>query len=72
MFAINYLHMLALRLRKDDSGAVATEYAFLVAFIAIVAAIGMVILGTELRDFFTAIGTALGNAGTNLPTVSGT
>ena len=40
MYALTYLQSLALRLRKDKSGAVATEYAFLIAFIAIVAAIG--------------------------------
>ena len=72
MYAINYLHALALRLRSDKSGAVATEYAFLVAFIAIVAAIGMVLLGENLSTFFTNIGVALGNAGTALPSIPGT
>ena len=38
MYALAYLQTLALRLRKDESDAVATEYAFLIAFIAIVAA----------------------------------
>ena len=28
MYALTYLQTLALRLRKDKSGAVATEYAF--------------------------------------------
>ena len=55
------------RLRKDESGAVATEYAFLIAFIAIVAAIGMVLLGHNLALFFEAIGDALAGAGTNIP-----
>ncbi len=67
MYGLAYLQSLALRLRKDKFGAVATEYAFLIAFIAIVAALGMVLLGENLRDFFTAIGTALTNMSSNLP-----
>ena len=72
MYALNYIQSIARRLRKDESGAVATEYAFLVAFIAIVAALGMVLLGENLSSFFTNIGIALGNAGTALPTIPGT
>ncbi len=67
MFALTYLQTLALRLRKDQSGAVATEYAFLSAFIAIVAALGMTLLGTNLSVFFNDIGLALQNAGDNIP-----
>lgn len=59
MYALTYLQILALRLRRDDSGAVATEYAFLVAFIAIVAATGMTLLGTNLSAFFNDIGDAI-------------
>ena len=47
---------MALRLGKDKAGAVATEYAFLVAFIAIVAALGMVLPGENLSAFFNDIG----------------
>jgi len=67
MYALTYLQLMALRLRKDKSGAVATEYAFLIAFIAIVAAIGMVLLGQNLSAFFNAIGVALQNMANNLP-----
>ncbi len=67
MYALTYLQLMALRLRKDKSGAVATEYAFLIAFIAIVAAIGMALLGQNLSAFFNAIGVALQNVVTNLP-----
>ena len=70
MIALTYLHSLAMRLRKDQSGAVATEYAFLIAFIAIVAALGMVLLGQNLSAFFNDIGLALTNAGSNIPTIS--
>ena len=70
MIALTHLHSLAMRLRKDQSGAVATEYAFLIAFIAIVAALGMVLLGQNLSAFFNDIGLALTNAGANIPTIS--
>ena len=67
MYVLTYLQSLALRLRKDKSGAVATEYAFLIAFIAIVAALGMVLLGENLSAFFNDIGMALDNAGAAIP-----
>jgi len=67
MRAFTYLQLMALRLRKDKFGAVATEYAFLIAFIAIVAAIGMTLLGQNLSAFFNAIGTALQDMAANLP-----
>ena len=38
MRAFTCIQSLALRLRKDEAGAIATEYAFLAAFIVIVAA----------------------------------
>ncbi len=69
MLTFTYLQSMALRLRKDKSGAVATEYAFLIAFIAIVAAIGMALLGQNLSAFFNAIGVALQNAGDAIPTL---
>ncbi len=71
MYSLTYLQLLALRLKKDKSGAVATEYAFLIAFIAIVAAIGMVLLGTNLSAFFNDIGEALANAGDAIPPLPG-
>ncbi len=67
MYGLAYLQSLALRLRKVKSGAVATEYAFLIAFIAIVAATGMTLLGENLSAFFNDIGTALTNMSSNLP-----
>ena len=69
MYALTYLQLLALRLRKDKSGAVATEYAFLIAFIAIVAALGMTLLGENLSAFFNDIGVALDNAGAAIPSI---
>ena len=69
MLTFTYLQLMTLRLRKDKSGAVATEYAFLIAFIAIVAAIGMTLLGQNLSAFFNAIGVSLQNAGAAIPTL---
>ena len=71
MYALTYLKLMALRFGKDKAGAVATEYAFLIAFIAIVAAVGMVLLGTNLSTFFNDIGVALSGAGDNLPDFPG-
>ena len=67
MHALIHLKPICLRFAKSSSGAVATEYAFLITFIAIVAAIGMVLLGENLSAFFNDIGTALGNFSANLP-----
>lgn len=50
------------RLNRESRGAVATEYAFLIAFVVIVAALGMVILGTELNEYFAKIGNAVGTS----------
>ena len=52
---------------QDETGAVATEYAFLIAFIAIVAATGMTLLGENLSIFFNDIGSALTNISGDLP-----
>ena len=67
MRAFSYFQILAFRLAKSKSGAVATEYAFLIAFIAIVCAAGMVLLGENLSAFFNDIGVALANAGDAIP-----
>ena len=67
MYLLTYAQIMLRRLARNTSGAVATEYAFLIAFIAIVAAIGMVLLGENLSLFFNEIGAALAGAGTNIP-----
>ena len=59
------------RFATKKSGAVAVEYAFLAAFVAIVAAVGMVLVGPELQEFFVDTGDAVLDAGsgnfTNIP-----
>lgn len=67
MRAFTYVQSLALRLRKDDSGAVATEYTYLTAFIAIVAAMGMLLFAENLSAFFNDIEAALASMLANLP-----
>ena len=67
MFVLSQFKSLVLRLHRNEFGAVATEYAFLIAFIAIVAALGMVLLGQNLSAFFNDIGVALTNISGNLP-----
>ena len=71
MHALTYAQTMFRRLANNTAGAVATEYAFLIAFIAIVAAIGMVLLGTNLSAFFNDIGVALDNAGAAIPPLPG-
>jgi Flp pilus assembly pilin Flp len=67
MHRITQLKFTLVRFLKSNAAAVATEYAFLVAFIAIVAAAGMGILGENLAIFFTDIGQALTDMSGNLP-----
>lgn len=62
MRAVLYLHDVLFRINRETHGAIATEYAFLIAFVAIVAALGMVLLGTELNEYFAKIGGAIGTS----------
>ena len=62
MHGVTYLQTMLLPLAKDTSGAVATEYAFLIAFVSIVAAVGMLILGDSMGAFFNDIAQALEGA----------
>lgn len=47
------------RLLRDESGATAIEYGLIAALIAIVCITAMTTVGTELRDKFTQVSTAL-------------
>jgi len=42
-------------IKEDHAGAVSAEYAFLLAFIAIVATLGMVLIGPSIADYFEAV-----------------
>ena len=50
---------------KDEDGAVATEYALLIVFIALLAAVGMIVLGNGLSTLFSGIGSQLNAAPIN-------
>jgi Flp pilus assembly pilin Flp len=67
MNVIIHLSLLLRHFATGKSGAVATEYAFLIAFIAIVAAVGMTVLGDSLSAFFNDIGEAFQNTGAAIP-----
>jgi pilus assembly protein Flp/PilA len=49
------------RLRSDERGATATEYAMLIVFVALAIAVGAQALGTDLTNLFTNVGTTLNN-----------
>jgi len=55
------------RFWMHDSGAVATEYAFIIAFISIVAATGMSLMGISLSGFYSTIGSSLAEASCSMP-----
>jgi len=54
------IQMRATDVRDSDRGATATEYALLVAFIAIVIVGGVTIFGGQLNDFFVGLGNKVG------------
>ena len=55
------------RFRRDEGGATATEYAMLIVFVALALAAGAQVLGNDLNNLFTSVGSALSNI--TLPTV---
>lgn len=55
------------KLWKNNLGATATEYAFIIAFIAIVASAGMSVLGVNLSEFYNSIGSALSEMSCKMP-----
>jgi pilus assembly protein Flp/PilA len=59
------------RFVRDDSGQDLVEYAFLIVFIALVAAIGLNALGVGVRDFYNDIAGVLTGVGPIAPPVPG-
>ncbi len=47
------------RLRSDERGATATEYAMLIVFVALAIAVGAQALGNDLNDLFQRVGATL-------------
>jgi pilus assembly protein Flp/PilA len=54
------VHTRTLAIKDKDRGATATEYALLVAFIALAIVIGVTAFGSALNTFFTNLGTRVG------------
>ena len=48
------------RLTSEDKGATATEYALLVAFIALIIVAGVTLFGNQLNTFFSDLGSNIG------------
>jgi len=60
---LNLIAALHARIQRDDEndrGATATEYALLVAFIAIAITVGVTAFGTTLNDWFSGLGNRIG------------
>lgn len=61
LFVLNVLAAMQNRLEDTkDRGATATEYAILVAFIAIVVIAGVTLFGTALSGWFSDLATTVG------------
>ena len=54
------MHIRVTEVREGDRGATATEYALLVAFIALVIVVGVTAFGNQLNDFFNSLGQKVG------------
>ncbi len=63
MYVKATISLIIFRYATSKVGAVAVEYAFLAAFIAIVAAAGMALIGPNLQTFFVDTGVSVQNAG---------
>ena len=62
---LNLIAFVAARINvaRDDAhdrGATATEYAMLVAFIAVVIGVGVAAFGTQLNNFFNSLASKIG------------
>ena len=54
------IHARVASLDDRESGATATEYALLVALIALVIVAGVTLFGSQLNSFFSDLGTKVG------------
>lgn len=56
-------HKAAQRLRREETGATAVEYALMVGLIAVVLIAGVTVFGEQLTTFFTGLGGQIGIGG---------
>jgi pilus assembly protein Flp/PilA len=50
----DWYELVRIQLRREE-GQTMAEYGLLIAFIAVVALVGITLLGTSLKDFFTSL-----------------
>jgi pilus assembly protein Flp/PilA len=55
------------RLRRDERGASATEYAMLICFIALVVAVGAQTFGNSLKTWFNTTAASITGLPTSIP-----
>lgn len=67
MLAKQTINSILRRILKNNVAAVAVEYAFVIAFISIVSATGMSVLGTSLSSFFNTLGGGVANIACEMP-----
>jgi pilus assembly protein Flp/PilA len=60
-----YRHALVARLDRDEDGVTALEYGLIAALIAAVIIGAVALLGTEIREVFDRVATAISNAGSD-------
>jgi Flp pilus assembly pilin Flp len=58
------------RFVREDAGQDLIEYALLGSFVALAAYVGANFLGTNLNQWYSGIGSAVGEANANLPVIS--
>lgn len=62
LWLVTAVHLRLVTAREEhDKGATATEYALLVAFVAVVIAVAIGAFGTQLSGLFSAIGGKVAN-----------
>ncbi len=62
MHTLLFLQQLLFSVKRETHGAIAAEYAFLLVFVSIVAAIGMAFIGGGLLEYFSALGGTIANS----------
>ena len=59
MHILVYLYDVIFRIKRESLGSVSAEYAFLIAFIGLVAVAAILTVGVELRTYFLQLSIAI-------------